>query len=63
MSGHLGYDKGAPESSAFANSRNGHTPKTIATQVGDVDLAVPYEAACEHGEGGAYLRRQACTPR
>lgn len=41
LSGHLGYEKGAPEASAFANSRNGSTPKTVATQVGDVDLAVP----------------------
>ncbi len=27
--------------SAFANSRNGTTPKTVATQVGDLDLAIP----------------------
>ena len=38
---HLGYAKGAPEASAVSNSRNGSTPKTVATQVGDVDLAVP----------------------
>ena len=30
-----------PEASAFANSRNGTTPKTVATQVGDVELAIP----------------------
>ena len=41
LSGHLGYEKGAPEASAFANSRNGTTPKTVATQVGDLDLAIP----------------------
>ena len=41
LSDHLGYEKGDPEASAFANSRNGSTPKTVATQVGDVDLAVP----------------------
>jgi len=41
LSEHLGYAKGAPEAAAFANSRNGSSPKTVATQVGDVDLAVP----------------------
>lgn len=38
---HLGYERGAPEASAVSNSRNGTSPKTVATQVGDVDLAVP----------------------
>ena len=41
LTSHLGYDKGAPEASEFSNSRNGTTPKTVATQAGDVDLAVP----------------------
>ena len=41
LADHLGYEKGAPDAAAFANSRNGTTPKTVATQVGDVDLAVP----------------------
>lgn len=43
LTGHLGYEKGALEASAVSNSRNGSTPKTIATQVGDVDLAVPHD--------------------
>jgi transposase-like protein len=38
---HLGYEKGSPEAAVFPNSRNGSTPKTVATQVGDVDLAIP----------------------
>ena len=38
---HLGYDRGDPAASAFDNSRNGTTPKTIATEVGDLELAVP----------------------
>ena len=42
---HLGYEKGAPNAAAFANSRNGTTPKTVATQVGDVNLAVPRDRA------------------
>jgi len=41
LSDHLGYEKGDPDAAAFANSRNGTTPKTVATQVGDVDLHVP----------------------
>lgn len=41
LTDHLGYEKGAPDASAHPNSRNGTTPKTVATQVGDVDLAVP----------------------
>ena len=41
LSDHLGYDKGDPEGSLFANSRNGTSPKTLASQVGDVPLDVP----------------------
>lgn len=41
LSDHLGYEKGAPDAAAFPNSRNGTTPKTVATDVGDIDLAVP----------------------
>jgi transposase-like protein len=41
LTGHLGYEKGSPEASAFSNSRNGATPKTVSTQVGDVELATP----------------------
>ena len=41
LSDHLGYDKGDPAAAAFPNSRNGTSPKTVATDSGDVDLAVP----------------------
>ncbi len=41
LTGHLGYEKGAEESSLFANSRNGSTPKTVATSVGDIELNTP----------------------
>ena len=41
LSEHLGYEKGDPDASAFPNSRNGTSPKTVATQTGDVDLAIP----------------------
>ena len=38
---HLGYEKGDPGGRGSGNSRNGTTPKTLATEVGDVSLAVP----------------------
>jgi putative transposase len=41
LSDHLGYDRGAAEASMFSNSRNGSTPKTVATQVGPVELDTP----------------------
>jgi transposase-like protein len=41
LDGHLGYEKGAPDASVHANSRNGFFPKTVSTSVGDVELAIP----------------------
>jgi len=41
LNDHLGYEKGAPEASMFANSRNGSTAKTIKSQVGEFELATP----------------------
>ena len=41
LSDHLGYEKGASEASLFANSRNGATSKTLASQVGEIGLDVP----------------------
>jgi putative transposase len=38
---HIGYEKGDEESALYPNSRNGYFPKTVATGVGDVDLAIP----------------------
>jgi putative transposase len=38
---HLGYDKGDPVGRELPNARNGFTPKTVASEVGDVGLAVP----------------------
>jgi putative transposase len=51
LTAHLGYEKGDPDAAAFPNSRNGSTPKTLATQVGDVDLAVPRD------RGGSFVPR------
>jgi putative transposase len=41
LSEHLGYEKGDPAGRGSSNSRNGFTPKTLASEVGDVPLAVP----------------------
>ncbi|MGH3481498.1 MAG: transposase, partial [Nocardioidaceae bacterium] len=38
---HLGYEKGDPGAALHPNSRNGTTPKTVASQVGEVPLDVP----------------------
>ena len=46
LSDHLGYDKGDPEAALFPNSRNGSYPKTVATSVGDVELAIPRDRDC-----------------
>ena len=41
ITGHLGYDKHDPAGRGSGNSRNGTTPKTLLTDIGAVDLAVP----------------------
>jgi putative transposase len=43
LTGHLGYAK--HERAGGGNARNGSTPKTVATEVGDVPLAVPRDRA------------------
>ena len=45
LSEHLGYDKGDPAGRGSPNSRNGTTPKTLATEVGDVPIASPRDRA------------------
>jgi putative transposase len=45
LTGHLGYEKGDPAGRGSPNSRNGSSPKTIATEVGEVALAVPRDRA------------------
>ncbi len=45
LTGHLGYEKGDPAGRGSPNSRNGHSGKTVATEVGDVALAVPRDRA------------------
>jgi putative transposase len=42
---HLGYEKGDPAGRGSPNSRNGSTPKTLSTEVGEIPLAVPRDRA------------------
>lgn len=41
LTDHLGYEKGDPIGRDLPNARNGFTPKTVASEVGDVGLAIP----------------------
>ena len=45
LTGHLGYEKGDPAGRGSPNSRNGTTPKTVATEVGDIGLDTPRDRA------------------
>jgi putative transposase len=42
---HLGYEKGDAAGRGSGNSRNGHSSKTVLTEDGQVDLAVPRDRA------------------
>jgi len=41
LTGHLGYEVGDPAGRGSPNSRNGHTPKTVQSEIGALGLAVP----------------------
>jgi transposase-like protein len=41
LADHVGYDRGDPDAAQFPNSRNGSFSKTVASEIGDVELAVP----------------------
>jgi hypothetical protein len=45
LADHVGYEKGDPEAHLYPNSRNGASAKTMASQVGDVDLDIPRDRA------------------
>src|SRR6201988_5201083 len=42
---HLGYKKGDPAGRGRGNSRNGSSPKTLLTEDGEVEIAVPRDRA------------------
>jgi putative transposase len=41
LSEHLHYEKGDPEARFYENSRNGTSEKTVASETGDIALAIP----------------------
>ena len=41
LTDHLGYDRGDPAGRGSGNSRNGSTPKTVGSEVGDIRLDGP----------------------
>jgi putative transposase len=43
MADHLGYERHDPAGRGSGNSRNGVYPKTVSTEIGDVELAMPRE--------------------
>jgi putative transposase len=45
LTDHLGYEKGDPAGNGSPNSRNGSSPKTLITEVGDVGLSSPRDRA------------------
>jgi putative transposase len=47
LTDHLGYEHGQRTGGAVAggNARNGSTPKTVATEIGEVELATPRDRA------------------
>ena len=46
LSGHLGYEKGDPAGRGSPNSRNGSTPRTVLSEVGEIDLDTPRDRNC-----------------
>jgi len=45
LTSHVGYEKGDPAGRGSPNSRNGSTPKTVSSEVGDFDLNTPRDRA------------------
>jgi putative transposase len=45
LSDHLGYDKHDPAGRGSLNSRNGSTPKTLSSEVGDIPIDTPRDRA------------------
>ncbi len=41
LTDHVGYERGDPDASQFPNSRNGSFAKSVASEIGDIELAIP----------------------
>ena len=48
---HVGYERGDPEARLYSNSRNGTSAKTLASEVGDLELEIPRD------RGGTFTPR------
>ena len=46
MTDHLGYEQHSSAGWGSGNSRNGHYPKTVATDIGEVPVEVPRDRNC-----------------
>ena len=49
LSEHLGYEKGDPAGRGSGNSRNGTSSKTILTEDGEIEIAVPRDRCAFQG--------------
>ena len=47
LTDHLGYDKGDPAGRGSGNSRNGTTPKTLVTEMGELPVKIAQELRAE----------------
>src|ERR1700757_597411 len=45
LTSHLGYEKGDPDGRGTGNSRNGSSSKTLLTEGGEIEIAVPRDRA------------------
>ncbi len=46
LTSHVGYEKGDPAGKGSGDSRNGTTPKTVGTEVGDIVVDQPRDRTC-----------------
>ena len=54
LSEHLGYEKGDPAGRGTGNSRNGYSDKTVLTEDGEIDIAVPRDGERHHPLAAVY---------
>src|SRR5438309_11527575 len=62
LSDHLGYEPHDPAGRGSGNSRNGTSRKTVTTDVGDVELAVPRDRNGRSGIGTSGRTRPPTRP-
>jgi putative transposase len=55
---HLGYEKGDPAGRGNGNSRNGSSSKTVLTEDGEIEIAVPRDRSPCSRFPGRYGRQK-----